>query len=76
MLERFGREYRRTEYRINKKGAECFRTDDRDEAYSRLTQLQEKRPGVFTIQSRYRRENAYGQSIIINTPHDGWSDWG
>ena len=76
MIEKIGSEWIRTEYRINKKGAEFFRTDDRDDAYSRLAQLQEKRPGVFTIQSRHRRENKYGQPVIFNDRHNGWSLWG
>lgn len=73
MLEKWGKEWIRTEYRINKKGAECFRTSDREEAYSRLAELQAKRPGVYTIQSRYRRENKYGQQIINSK--GGWSCW-
>jgi len=41
------------EYRINKKGAECFRTRDREEATKRLADLQAKKPnGVYTLQSR------------------------
>lgn len=73
MLERFGNEYLRTEYRINKKGAECFRTSDREEAQNKLLQLQAKRPGIYTMQTRTRRENKYGQPIpFIN---DGWGLW-
>lgn len=77
MIEKFGKEWIRTEYRINKKGAECFRTEDREEAYNRLAQLQAKRPGVYTMQTRHRRENKYGQSITPSYPgHDGWELWG
>lgn len=73
MIEKFGREYLRTEYRINKKGAECFRTEDREEAYNRLAQLQAKRPGVYTMQTRNRRENRYGQPVIMHGA--GWGNW-
>lgn len=73
MIEKFGREYLRTEYRINKKGAECFRTEDREEALSRLAQLQAKRPGVYTMQTRNRRENRYGQPVIMHG--GGWGNW-
>jgi hypothetical protein len=73
MLEKFGREWIRTEYRINKKGAECFRTADRDEAMTKLAQLQEKRPGIYTLQTRYRRENKFGQPIYNSG--DGWGVW-
>lgn len=76
MLQKMGQEWIRTEYRINKKGAECFRTADREEAYNRLAQLQAKRPGVYTMQTRNRRENKYGQPIIPNNlGHDGWDLW-
>lgn len=73
MLERFGKEWLRHEYRINKKGAECFRTVDREEAISKLHELQAKRPGVYTMQSRTRRENKYGQPIHCG--NDGWGNW-
>lgn len=74
MLEKFGHEYYRTEYRINKKGAECYRTENREEAYTKLKALQEKRPGIYTMQTRNRRENKYGQPIISHG--DGWGMWG
>lgn len=74
MIERFDKEWVRTEYRINKKGAECYRTDDKAEAYTRLSQLQAKRPGVYTMQTRKRRENRYGQPITPGCK-DGWGLW-
>lgn len=74
MLEKFGREYCRTEYRINKKGAEYYRTENREEAYLKLKAMQEKRPGIYTMQTRCRRENKYGQPIISHG--DGWGMWG
>ena len=76
MIEKFGREWIRTEYRINKKGAECFRTADREEAYNKLAQLQAKRPGVYTMQTRHRRENKYGQPVTATSlGQDGWGFW-
>ena len=40
------------EYRINKKGAECFRTRDREEAAKRLAALQAKNQTASTLCSR------------------------
>jgi len=73
MLKKFGREWIRTEYRINKKGAECFRTMDEEAAYNKLHELQAKRPGIYTMQTRSRRENKYGQPIVNHS--DGWGLW-
>ena len=75
MIEKVSsREWLRTEFRINKKGAECFRTEDKEVAYSKLQELQQKRPGIYTMQTRHRRENKYGQSVICGF-QDGWSLW-
>lgn len=75
MIEKVSsREWLRTEFRINKKGAECFRTENKEEAYSRLKELQQKRPGIYTMQTRHRRENKYGQSITCGF-QDGWGLW-
>lgn len=74
MLEKIGSEWIRTEYRINKKGAECFRTEDHEALALKLKALQEKRPNIYTTQSRHRRENKYGQPIISH--NDGWGLWG
>ena len=73
MVERFGKEWLRTEYRINKKGAECFRTEDREAAYNKLAQLQAKRPVVYTMQTRCRNENRYGQPVC--PANNGWGFW-
>ena len=40
------------EYRINKKGAECFRTTIRKEAEEKLAELEARRPGIYSMQSR------------------------
>jgi len=63
----------RMEYRINKKGAEYYRTEDREAALNKLEILQAKRPGIYTMQTRCRRENVYGMPII--TQNDGWGMW-
>lgn len=74
MLKKWGKEWIRTEYRINKKGAECFRTLDKEAACNRLAELQAKRPGIYTLQTRDRRENEYGQPTGGDW-RTGWEPW-
>lgn len=51
----------RYEYRINKKGAECFRTEDRGRLLEKLADLKTKKPNVaYTTQSRSCRVDRYG----------------
>ena len=65
-----------TEYRINKNGCECFRTRYREEAYNKLAQLQAKRPGIYTIQSRSYPLNRCGGVDLDNiTGQPRWSLW-
>lgn len=59
-VERLGRDKYHVQYRINKKGAECFRTGDLDEAKAKLAELSAKRPGIYTMQYRHTRLNRYG----------------
>lgn len=59
-VEKLGRTIFHYQYRINKKGAECFRTGDKDEARAKLAELQSKRPGVYTLQYRCVTCNRYG----------------
>ena len=59
------------EYRINKKGCECFRTYDAKIAYEKLHELQNKRPGIYTLQSRSLRLTRYG----VPEPGQTWSPW-
>lgn len=59
-VERLGRYTYHVQYRINKKGAECFRTGDRDEAEAKLAELSAKRPGIYTMQYRSVRCDRYG----------------
>ena len=64
-----------SEYRINKKGAECFRTMDADKAYSRLTELQAKRPGVYTMQRRIAELDRHGVTIRDWRGETLWTTW-
>ena len=57
----------RHEYRINKKGAECFRTDDLETCRAKLEELNSKRP-IYTMQYRTMHYGGY-----IDNPH--WSSW-
>ena len=64
----------RHEYRINKKGVECYRTDDHDKLLSKLAELKAKRPGVlYTTQSRSCRLDRYG---VMEQDHMGRPAWG
>lgn len=65
----------RTEYRINKKGAECFRSADYDEARRKLDELNAKRPGVYTMQSRAVRVNRFGVKDQDWLGRPAWSPW-
>lgn len=58
----------RFEYRINKKGAECFRSDSLEQTKAKLEELSSKKP-VYTMQSRSRRYMPNGM------PYDDWSIW-
>lgn len=57
----------RYEYRINKKGAECFRTEDYELAVAKLAELNARRP-VYTMQTRTLRYGGY-----IDNAH--WGPW-
>lgn len=59
-VEKLGRDKYHVQFRINKKGAECFRTGDYDEAKAKLAELSAKRPGIYTMQKRWTRLNRYG----------------
>ena len=57
---KLGRDRYHVQYRINKKGAECFRTGDLEEAKAKLAELSAKRPGIYTMQSRSTILDRYG----------------
>ena len=65
----------RYEYRINKKGAECFRTQDREQAMQRFAALASKRPGVYSVQHRCVRLDKYGISDRDYLGRPQWSPW-
>ncbi len=65
----------RTEYRINKKGAECFRTEDFEEARSRLQELSAKRPGIYTLQRREVRVDKLDRADRDWLGRINWSPW-
>lgn len=59
-VDQIGRDRYHVQYRINKKGAECFRTGDYEEARAKYDELSAKRPGIYTMQQRSTRLNRYG----------------
>ena len=64
------------EYRINKKGCECFRSDDREKVLERFKELSEKHPGIYTMQSRscdYEPGCGYLMHDHLGRPR--WSIW-
>lgn len=64
------------EYRINKKGAECFRSSSFSEIKERFMTLNEKRPGVYTIQRRHCRLDKYGCREYDHKGRPNWTPWG
>ena len=65
----------RYEYRINKKGAECFRTEFLEEAREKLKELESKRPGVYTMQTRSVRMDKHGMLEVDWRGELSWSRW-
>ena len=65
----------RDEYRINKKGAECYRTENLEEARARLWELGSRRPGVYTIQTRQCVVNRYGCLVTDGAGTPIWERW-
>ena len=65
----------RNEYRINKNGAECFRTKNGEAAYQKLHELQRKHPGVYTMQYRACLLDRYGSLLTDLSGNPLWSSW-
>ena len=65
----------RIEYRINKKGAECFRTRDGQQARQKLNDLSAKRPGVYTMQTRSVQLDRFGMECTDLSGRPLWSAW-
>ena len=64
------------EYRINKKGAECFRTESYEEAKARLKELQAAKPNVkYDMQSRHVRCDYKGRPQYDWKGRLEWSPW-
>ena len=61
------------EYRINKKSTECFRTRSLEQARRKLTELNQKRPGIYSMQIRSCRVNKLG---ILEQTWNGKPAWG
>ena len=70
--EQIGRDRYHVQYRINKKGAECFRTGNYEEAQAKLAELSAKRPGIYTMQKRSARLDRYGCEMQPLNSH-GWT---
>ena len=64
------------EYRINKKGAECYRTREWAEAKAKFDELSAKRPGVYTMQSRSCQLDRYGCEEMDCSGRALWTPWG
>ena len=66
----------RYQYRVNKKGAECFRTDSYEDAKAKLKELRAKKPNVrFDMQKRYIRVNRVGAPELDWLGRPWWSPW-
>lgn len=65
----------RSEYRINKKGAECFRSGSYEETRRKYEELSAKRPNVYTMQCRRVQLDKYGVELTDGTGRPSWSCW-
>ena len=65
----------RTEYRINKKGCEMERFGTYEAAKQRLDALSERRPGVYTLQSRSCPTNKVGTLETDCSGRPIWTCW-
>lgn len=64
------------EYRVNKKGAECYRCSNLAEANAKLAELREKRPNVsFSVQRRSCRLDRNGVREKDYLGRSLWSPW-
>lgn len=65
----------RSEYRINKKGAECFRSSSYEECRKKFAELSVKRPGIYSMQCRRIQVDRYGVLITDGAGRPLWSCW-
>ncbi len=63
------------EYRINKKGSECFRSRSLEETRKKLAGMSEKRPGIYSMQSRSCRLDRNGMLEKAWNGKPAWSIW-
>ena len=65
-----------TEYRVNKKGCECFRTTDEERAKKYFFKCNLGRPyGVYTMQRRFCPVNRLGVLEEDGLGRPQWSCW-
>jgi len=68
--------YYTNEYRINKKGAECYKTDSFEQMKEKLSAMRENKPRViYTAQSRYCRLDRFGVKLKDCFGRPQWSPW-
>ena len=65
----------RHEYRINKKGSECFRTESFEIAQNKMQELSKNRPGVYTMQERHCALNKVGALLTDGCNKPLWTCW-
>ena len=66
----------RSEYRINKKGAECFRTEFYEEAREKLEELRSRRPNIrYEMQIRHAEYDYCGKPRYDWKGRRMWSIW-
>ena len=64
------------EYRVNKEGAVCFRTDSFEKAKAKLEELRAKKPNVkFDLQTRSVPLDKYGVALRDYKGRPMWSPW-
>ena len=64
------------EYRITKKGSECFRSRSWEEIKAKLEELKAKKPNArFTTQSRSARVNRAGTPDLDYLGRINWTPW-
>ena len=65
----------RTEYRINKKGSECYRTNSFEAAQEKLSALSANRPGIYTMQRRHVQLDRHGCEMTDSSGRALWTSW-
>lgn len=65
----------RFEYRINKKGCEVYRSEIWPDVLENFRRLNEKRPGVYTMQTRHCPLDRFGVRLKDAAGKSLWSSW-